>query len=72
MKTGSTLGDAAGFNCLSTRRALYVHFGKSLPPTSVEVQKAMSHGTKKLTECCCNNMHQNSSSIFSSAGSWGL
>lgn len=47
MITGSTLGDAAGFNCLSTRRALYVHFGKSLPPTSVEVQKAMSHGTKK-------------------------
>lgn len=48
MVTGSTLGDAAGFNGLSTRRALYdtVHFGKSLPPTSVEVQKAMTHGTK--------------------------
>lgn len=47
MVTGSTLGDAAGFNGLSSRRALYdnVHFGKSLPPTSVEVQKAMSRGT---------------------------
>lgn len=48
MVTGSTLSDAAGFNGLSSRRALYdkVYFGKSLPPSSVEVQKAMTHGTK--------------------------